>query len=263
MRKRIFVTLVMIGCMALMGCGGSKDSSVASGLAESYETSEDSEYEDAETDTEDNFMDDAKELSQEVNTNEGLENENPVDAEGIIMMTVYRQDWKRGVQIISIDPTTGKQNIIANFLPNYSVGIDDYSIKPPMNKIYGNDRNWISEDFTKMAATKTFVNTNESHAGWIDTDGNFYDVTERICALKESDFTDSDIAHQESVGFIDGKFVFCESGSKPYYTVPLDNLSEDAIKEVDEDYSLYCKDGKEAYPTDWVDETDAMFNKSK
>lgn len=258
MRKRIILTLFMIVCLVLGGCGSSGDSRE---LVADEDYGDTADYEDdASSDMEDTASEDYEEES-EVSTVEDSADDtdtSPAEAEGIVAMVLYRQDWKRGAQIICIDPATGEQNIVADFIPNYSVGVDDYSIQPPLKKIYGNDCNWISEDFTKMAATKTFTGTNESHAGWIDLNGNFFDVTEAVSASKEQGFTDTGVSHQESVGFIDGAFIFCESGIAPYYAISLDNVSENTFKESDEDFSFYCKGGKEAYPTDWVDEKNAI-----
>lgn len=78
----------------------------------------------------------------------------------------------------------------------------------------GNDRRYFSNDFSKMAATKVFNDKNETHAGWIDQSGEFFDVTEAL-GEQSSDFGDP--VTYGAIGFTeDNLFVYSNNPSPSY-----------------------------------------------
>lgn len=237
MKRKIFATVMaLVLCTAtLVGCGGSADSS-AEGSYEEPTTNPEvvvKETEEAPTaspepsnNIEADIQEDTNELTED-ETEQVLEEENaPVEeevvstageAEGIIVLQnyFYRTDDGTGYTIIysikSIDSSTGMSTSIAEFSAErpYSTAIDKYYyLLPTIGTCnpYGNDRRYFSSDFSKMAVTKVFVDKNETHVGWLDQSGNFFDVTEAL-GEQSSDFGDP--VTYGAVGFTeDGLFVY-------------------------------------------------------
>lgn len=79
------------------------------------------------------------------------------------------------VQVYVIDPVTGTQTLWSQFArpnPNIQIG----------HTLYGNTRSQLSRDYTKLAASYPEARTGEfgqpvSHAGWINQNGEFFDVS--------------------------------------------------------------------------------------
>lgn len=98
---------------------------------------------------------------------------------GLIMMTQNKRRTDSNldivIQIYTIDPTTGVQTLYSQFTrPDPEI-----SIHYPL---YGNARSQLSRDCTKLAAEYPKACVGEfgqdiSHAGWIDQNGEFFDVS--------------------------------------------------------------------------------------
>ena len=249
MRKKIFVAM-MIGCMILGGCRGSGDSTATT----------DSDNYEAEYDAEDDVLDASDGLAgEDYASDEDVESEEDetevgteaVEMRGIIAMIRQTKVSASGgytdVQIISINPETGAQNVISEFHLDHityaelqrAEEIDNdtefYYAQPETFSVYGNNRDWFSDDFTKMKADRTYANNNnEFHAGWVDSDGTFFDVTEAIGAVEEENFS-SHTAAQRSKGFVDGKFAFHEYDNTKDYYVSMDDVSSSGLYEAGKD----------------------------
>lgn len=285
MKKKIFVAM-MIGCMILGGCGGSGDNTATTD-SDNYEVEYDAE--DDVLDASDGLAGEDYASDEDVGSEENeteVETE-AVEAEGIIAMirqtTVSASGGYTDVQIISINPETGAQNVISEFHLNHityaelqrAEEIDNdteiYYAQPETFSVYGNNRDWFSDDFTKMKADRTYANNNnEFHAGWVDSDGTFFDVTEAIGAVGESSFSNPGPVAQRARGFDNWRFVFTEidetkSGkidNTRKYCVPLNNISADSLHEASED-DLYNNGGFSplGYPTAQVDEKTYIMDK--
>jgi len=280
MRKWRFVTMLMVACLMLGGCGGGSESKLAAESHEDDYGSEDTSYEEGfsyetEEDTsEEGLVEDEYSAEDDEPKTEEPEKTEPAEAKGIIAMVRQTQISASGgytdVQIISIDPETGVQSIVSEFHLDHLTyaeqkraseidnDVEFYYAPPEEISVYNNNRDWFSDDFTKMKADRTYVtNSSEFHAGWIDSDGVFFDVTEAIGAVEEDSFS-SHTASQKSKGFVDGMFAFHEYPDGKDYYVPIDNASSDGLYEVDEDdwYSYrYKRRGYELwYPTYKIDD---------
>lgn len=246
MRKKFPVILLVLACLALGGCGDTGDSNAVN---ESVDSDENSKHEDTEAGAEADFTDDMEKLNDEANTNDYMKDDESAEIEGIIAMLLMKNNSspQRDVQVISINPDTGEQNIIADFMIRQS---GDYPMTlPSSNHIPSHSLSWFSDDLTKMAVTKGFGGTAEVHAGWIDTDGNFFDVTEAIDAAEDKSFADPAPVMQNAVGFSDNNFIIYEN--LKYYAIPMDNISTDAVTQIDWEGTQYFYDtGDEFYTTD-------------
>ncbi len=139
------------------------------------------------------------------------------EIEGIIVVQNYFYHADDGVSNIfvysvqAVNPNTGESTKIAEFSvrrPYNVTSEDSYYLLPLIGdtNMVGYDRRYFSNDFSKMAATKVFNDKNETHAGWIDQSGEFFDVTEAL-GEQSSDFGDP--VTYNAVGFTeDDLFVY-------------------------------------------------------
>lgn len=277
MRKWIFTTMLMAACLMLGGCGSGNDSTATdSSYMESYDTEGDS------LETEDDVYSSDEEYATDEETEVEDETETePAEAKGIIAMV---QEFDRNgavatTQVIAIDPENGQQSIISEFTLRCPTTTEIQSDEPIDNselrfffpefnaelRPSGNHHEWFSEDFTKMIATRVFLDRgNEQHAGWIDSEGNFFDVTEAIGAVTESSFSNPDPVKQVATGFENGNFIFCNDkvmDEHVCYSVPVANVAKDAVSTLSSRYgeyeNLYSSDGI-AYPTYWLNEQECF-----
>ena len=115
MRKRIILTLFMIVCLVLGGCGSSSDSRE---LVADEDYGDTADYEDdASSDTEDTASEDYEEESETSTVEDSMDDTDtsPAEAEGIVAMIRRLDNSQVETQLITIDPNTGEQNVIANF----------------------------------------------------------------------------------------------------------------------------------------------------
>ncbi|WP_251390923.1 TolB family protein [Mediterraneibacter agrestimuris] len=271
MRKRIAVALFMLACLLISGCGsGSDPNSMAN---ESYDETKNSE-EESQFNTENVEPEDGMEEPDEIED----DSDTPAEAKGIIVMVRQQNGWELETQLITINPSTGEQRIIVNFsqqiLANTEI-LDSSSLEDSDVRYlhpsaltafaYGNLTNWFSDDYTKMIAVRVFWNrSQEQHAGWIDANGEFFDVSEAVGLAHETDFSNPDPIKHDVIGFENNMFIFCE-GEK-YFQIPLSDTTKDQILEVNGDNcSLISRSQKlpsmvndEIYPTDWIDENNCI-----
>lgn len=164
------------------------------------------------------------------------------EVEGII---VLQGDYKSNAYapsfvVSAIDPQTGGYHMVSSFVFEHVARIqeDEFLIDPAYKfTCYNNYRGLFNDDFTLMAATKTFLSDESKHAGWIDQSGEFFDLTVALNEQAQSDF--DELKHYEAIGFTDdNRFVYAEMTDwrHPLYrAVPLDNIASGASYEITED----------------------------
>ena len=211
MKKKVLATVVTLALSAMVfaGCGSSQESAAAASYEESTgpavyadevdeEPAEIAEPDDASqgltdvTGENDDFGRPPEDECAEWEEDDGIEEEVVVaetgEIEGIIVVQNYFYHADDGISNIfvysieSINPATGESAKIAEFSINrpHNVTSSEFYYLTPiigLNNRFGYDRRFFSNDFSKMAATKVFNDKNETHAGWIDQSGEFFDVT--------------------------------------------------------------------------------------
>lgn len=189
-------------------------------------------------------------------------------AEGIIVLQV---DYKTNsfaptFTVSAINPQTGDSHMVSSFVFEHVARVQekDFLVEPAYEQArYFNYRDLFNEDFTLVAATKTFLNNEEKHAGWMDQSGNFFDVTEALGEGRQSDFDEA--KHYKALGFTpDGNFAYAdvEDQRHPvYYMVPLDNITPGESYQVNGDTPYIMDDYSDAwnwrrthYQTCWIND---------
>lgn len=257
MKKRIMATLLTTAmiCIGLSGCGSSTDpnggmSHVETGPA-GYEDgpaipaddippTADTVPEESDLTSEGEEQDQEEAVVDET-MDEVPEAEDTGEIGGIVVLVA---DWKTdGAEpvftVSTLDPESGEQRVVSTFVFEYAVPIraEEFLLRPAIElSRYSNYADLFNEDYTAVAATKTFTGNEESHAGWMDQSGTFFDVTEALGEQSQSDFDEP--RHYEAVGFTpDGCFAYADvTEGRPdatYYKVPLDNLVPGASYEAD------------------------------
>lgn len=102
---------------------------------------------------------------------------NDNEPHGIIIMQSGRFGGMEITLIHQVDPQTGA----ATFLTGFQYRLDQSIIAP--SGWYGNLRDAFTSDFTKMAATH-YDSNGVAHAGWINQDGSFTDVSGKLMSNK-------------------------------------------------------------------------------
>lgn len=227
-------------------------------------------------------------------TPESLEMENEVDDEeslcGIIAMVVdYTNDWQ--CTIYCIDPETGSQRKISHFevytgmqyFPDVKVATTYVPGDWYYEQLYDSLVSF-ADDYTKLAVTKVVSRSKgESHAGWIDQSGNFFDVTEAVGNVVHDEFKSAVIEY--AVGFVNGgkDFVFYHDTRSEFrtdqYIVPCNNASSETVSlfrdmeieewlfinssyEMDRILQLNHLRGDGERITDVIDENSYLYDKS-
>lgn len=198
------------------------------------------------------------------------------EVSGLIIMTTENSSdvgsTITSVSISCLDVETGKKQLLSTFPYETTLLSDGY---------YATRKEWFNNDYSLMACTKAVGDSGETHAGWIDTNGTFFDVTEALGLQSKNAF--SNPAHYQAIGFTeDGYFAYCEIPTEAvlkseckYYYLPLSTISKDAIIEGlpfpnSEPYGLRGSEDLTNYTgslytscykvTDWIDEQTCIVN---
>ena len=164
----------------------------------------------------------------------------PAGPEGLILMTIKTTTGApSSMTISSVNPDTGAMQTIAGFQFG-RIGDINYSTPAgsggsPGVGYYATRSEWLSADYDKLAVSRQELTGPEVHAGWIDQDGVFFDVTAALGLGAKSDFDDP--VHHEAIGFTkNNEFVYKvligevgKAYETEYYYVSCDNLSANAI----------------------------------
>lgn len=255
MKKKVLAALMaMLMVVGLAGCGDDASANQSSVPSETRPTEsivvEESRPEESEAEE--------TEESQEIVENSvGGDDE---EISGLIIATLLTDVRSGTCEITCFDPDNGTARTISNF--RYQTDSEAAYFFATSDKLFSGSYRF-DESYTKMAAVKIINSNNETHAGWLSSDGSFFDITEAVGMAPNGDFANP-VKHI-SMGFTDnGYFVFCDS-SKPlaakYYSVPLSNVSPGAIVE---EYTMPYSTCDTSYsdrlssydfPSDWIDAT--------
>lgn len=252
MRNRIIALVLCIGMLLLGGCA-SEDATTAPPTVSSGVESQ----EEPKTMLPENLPGENKEPISE--SEEPTEVDEPKELEGIIALISERGAYSSAVDftIVSISPTSGEESPVSSFSMSQLDPQGDFSYRYTLPS----SRRQFSAEYDKIAASKIFSSNNEQHAGWIDEEGAFFDVTVALGMESKSDF--SDPVRYWGYGFTDdGLFLFYEGAwpNETYYSVPVDNISPSAVQEFSvEDPFLYSD--TENSVTDWIDDTHILANR--
>lgn len=221
MRKRGLLVVFMLTCLGLIGCnnnGSYIDTAVDDEHAEEILLSEDEDVDPDEGDYT------GEEGDEEATVN-------PEEIEGIVAMVLNATTYTSAVQVIAINPSTSNQTIISEF----DLDFDKDNPYNWLGSTYCVMRERFSDDYTKLAVNRYLVEANEEHAGWFDTDGNFFDVTAAISTNTEPDFFETNSARQRAIGFKNSQFVFLDLIANEVYCVPVDDVSASTVCKAGED----------------------------
>lgn len=177
----------------------------------------------------------------------------------LIVMTL---DWSASVfgkintYITRINPETGEQQVDEPF---YAEANAEFTYILPGAQIFTTRRHWFNNDYTRFAVTKCFTETNEYHAGWLNKDGSFFDVTEKLNLQSHGDFDDP--VEYRAVGFSeDGQFVY--TGGREYFFVTVPDVAMRNVSKgspyphanPDDSSELYNSLYSDTNITDWIDD---------
>lgn len=154
----------------------------------------------------------------------------PETPTGLVMAGID-QGWKN-LSIVCFDPDTNKEYQISNFSLNQMGEHDGYVLGFHSRLDFLS----FSQDYTKVIADKSFTDGGGVRAGWLDPQGNFFDVTEAVGFGEKSDFDDR--VWYYPVGFSENYFVFLQREAPRgslgdvtgYYYVPVDNVTPEAVQ---------------------------------
>lgn len=280
--RKVFVTILTLALSAtmLVGCGSSQPTAAAP----TYEEPTDAAA----------FADEVEEepvITTEPATTAGLEGvtgenddfgrppedecvaweeEAEEEASNIDGVIVLQADYKTNsfaptFVVSAIDPQTGDYHTISSFTFEHVARAQEteFLIEPAyeLARCF-NYRDMFNDDFTLMAATKTFLGNEEKHAGWMNQSGEFFDIAEALGEGRQSDFDAA--KHYKAIGFTpDGNFAYAdvEDPRHPvYYMVPLDDVTPGASRQVEgsepyimDDYSDAWVWARGHYQTCWID----------
>ncbi|MCM1126435.1 MAG: hypothetical protein NC429_08170 [Lachnospiraceae bacterium] len=191
--------------------------------------------------------------SKELTTEEALAStEESKDISGIIVMRRLVTNTQALFIISAVNPDTGASHDISQFDVAHINGEENYTTDyysiPGRYKDFvtsstdftsANHREWFSSDYSKLALTKTFGETGEQHVGWINADGNFFDLTEALNEGMQSEFDNP--KGYLALGFLpDDSFVYVEidHGEWTYHRTSADYSSSDVGDQTFRDYYL-------------------------
>ncbi len=194
---------------------------------------------------------------------------NVEDIEGII---VAQETWDNVSSIYytiyAIDPVTGASRMLNQFAYRDINKFDSDYIRTPAGsspgfRLFGNFSDIFSSDYTKAAVTKTFVGNGESHAGWLDANGNFFDVTIALGEQAQSDF--DALVRYCAVGFQNDIFIYASIDDRNrvqhYYGVAVDDIAPGASWEISASDRMIATDYDTWHwlmsyyrPTCWLDD---------
>lgn len=217
--KKVVLLLCTILVLYFVGCGNTNQSNDVSDLSSTVVITNASDTQ-GEKVNKDSILESSTDNSMDETLPESNSYEPTTEISGIIMVQQYRATSNTsGAEVryvlMAIDPDTGDMHQIAEFSVWATYGNkSDYFIVPQIgrNNSHGGNRRLFSEDFSKMAVTLYLVNKSEMHAGWIDQEGNFFDVTE---AIGEGSTAFGAPVHCVAVGFTeDDLFVYNDNGDQ-------------------------------------------------
>lgn len=153
---------------------------------------------------------------------------------GLILMTTTDSNL-RDPKIYSVNIETGESELVAefNFAPRT---LQDTILYFPAAGFSCGHREWFTSDYSKIAVSRTDSQSGQNCAGWIDVNGDFFNVSEALGQLDRGDFDDPVV--YLAIGFTDdGFFVYKQvsglgvNGKSSYHYVPVDNVNPSEIRD--------------------------------
>lgn len=189
----------------------------------------------------------------------------PVIPEGLIIVDRDKNHPIAGQLMCSIyglNPETGESRNISSFTYYDTRNIDGCTFEEMSFPL---QCRWnFSSDYSKMALTKTFIDNQERHAGWIDTNGIFFDLTEELGLSSNGDFA---VPTFYALQFLDGRFEFIQltdDGNTIHYNAPLDDITLDAVQTTEPMRGLSLRSNEYPYNeydvTSWIDDSHCIVN---
>lgn len=286
MKKKVFaavVTTLALCATTLVGCGSSADSSASyeeptgpAVYAEVEETPAVSEEIVAEVSGLDDVTGENDDFGRppedecvawDAESTEEAVMPEAGEAKGIIVLQVDYTNYYPSFVVSAIDPQTGDYATVSSFTFDHAARVNEteFIIEPAHQTARSsNYRGLFNDDFTLMAATKTFLSNEAKHAGWIDQSGEFFDLTLALNEQAQSDFDATEL--YASIGFTDdGNFVYIHPDGRydsTYHVVALTEIAPGASHEItaDDRYIMdyYASDAwkwvSTCYPSCWVSE---------
>ena len=100
----------------------------------------------------------------------------PIEEEGLIFTNKVEREGETTYSVVCFHPDTLEETVISTFtFDSAEVSDRGYYFCGA-----GMTREAFSSDYSRMAVTKCYAGTTKRHAGWIDTAGNFFDVTKAL-----------------------------------------------------------------------------------
>ena len=272
MKKKLFALLLAVGmAVSLCACGDSGDSGAAPVYDESP-TAPDSSW--ATGEPNETTEPDHEPMPPENTTDAQIPDPAPIvtepdKPEGLILWELLNPGGVGdpvSITVYCLNPGGGEAAIVSSF--SYTEGLDlggyyctaaKYGLLSTF--AYGSGHYRFSDDFDKMAIDAVFDGSSEVHAGWIDTEGNFFDVTEALGLQSKSDFDDPVKIY--AAGFYDGYFCYYNKLDEAYYHIPTDNINQSAILSGQPgNFSNVPREREftSCDVTDWIDETHCLVN---
>lgn len=258
MKKCFALFLVLtISLFTLGGCA-SRDDAAANGPPDPS-TSVTDPAENNEPNEEAQNQPDENGPATETPSQSGEGPEEPEEIAGIIAMEA---DFTTlfDFTIFSIDPESGEQRVITSL--TFPANSEDTLYLLPSDYYYSSAKQWVSDDFSKVAATLLIVSTGEHHAGWFTADGRFFNVTATLGLESKNDF--SSPVHYYALGFANDYFVYCmddKENDPAYYSVPIDNVTGEAVVATNALYDAMPMHEYEYMLTDWIDDTRCLIDR--
>ena len=178
---------------------------------------------------------------------------------GIIVLHATGQSFSTGsdeVVLIAIDPSTGTTRDVRAFPNIRGKDFYYYPFGKYVNNYTGNIRIVFDSEFNRIVAVKRMPD-GSTHVGWVDTDGNFFDVIEKVMP-PTGDF--SGLTNYVRPRFGPDNCFFFENEYGKEYRVSLDNLTTGAYEQWHDSLSqagVYYSDdtmtyGAINYICDWI-----------
>lgn len=245
MKKFLALLLAMSMAFSLCACGSN---SGASGTSDSSSVpSSDLEIADTDPTTEvdgPNGSDSQPNTENSANmensgitdnpSDETVESEPATALSGLILMTTTDSNL-RDPKIYSVNVETGESELIAefNFTPKT---LQDTVLYFLAEGFRCGHQDCFADNYSKVAVSMTDSQSGQNCAGWIDAEGNFFNVSEALGQLNRGDF--DDVVKYYAVGFFDNEFFIYRqiagtgaSAKSSYHYIPLDNLDPSAIQD--------------------------------
>ncbi len=229
--KRLLTLLLAVGmAVSLCACGDSGDSAPASDNPNDNPTASMPEENPSETtdpaDTHPNYEEPIQTAPQE--SDSGSTEPTATAVEGLILMTTTDINFQNP-QIYCVDIETGASELIADwdFRPRQGDTVNYY----PGPGFRCGRQDWFADDYSKVAVSRTDSQSGQTCAGWLDADGNFFNVSEALGRVGHGDFDDP--VEDYAVGFMDDEFfVFYQvTNRREYHYVPIDNLAPSVVQD--------------------------------